>query len=78
MATTYSREIFNPGMANWMRDMLRQGTLYPEPTYFDEDAARRQFLYELMPEQIEMPAAQSNSLKDLLDPKRRLREQGLD
>ena len=78
MATTYSREIFNPGVANWLRDMLRQGTLAPEPTYFDKDEASRKFLYELMPEQVEAPEQAPATLKDLLDPRRRMREQGLD
>lgn len=76
MPNMYSRDILSPGFGDWMKDAARQGTLYPDPTYFDEDAARRMFLYELAPEQIEgfYPQAQPQQIRirDLLDPQRRM------
>lgn len=82
MAATYSREVFTPTYGNWIRDALRQGTISPQPTYFDEDKARRMFLYELAPEQIEglypNEEEQPSRLRDLLDPRRRMREAGLE
>lgn len=76
MAKVYPREIFSPGRAQMIRDMLSQRTFSPEPTYFDEDLARRQFLYQLSPDQVEPdPTAieynKQNKLRELLSPERR-------